>query len=137
MDLTPGAELPPLVRQTGFAHWNRFAAVNDEFIPMHMDDEAGRAQGFPTAIGMGNLIWSYAHAMLRDWMGEGGRIETISARYWLPNLRESTLTLSAKVAEAVVEGDTTRVTLELLAMDETARRLMSGQAVVRLNPGPG
>ena len=42
-----GTELPPFVRTTGFHNWNRYAAVNDEFVPIHMDDEAGRAQGFP------------------------------------------------------------------------------------------
>ena len=132
MDLTPGAELPALVRQTGFAHWNRFAAVNDEFVPIHMDDDAGRAQGFPGAIGMGNLLWSYFHAMLREAMGEGGRIETVSARYWRPNLRDSTLTLTAKVVESVPDGAATRVTLELEAVDEAERRLMTGQAMLRV-----
>ena len=128
-DLSLGAELVQ-TRKTGFPEWNRFAAVNDEFIPLHMDDEAGQAQGFPGAIGMGNLIWSYFHAMLRGAMGEGGRIETISARYWQPNLRNSTLTLTAKVTEA----DGLRVTLELLALYEAERRLMSCQAVVKLAP---
>ena len=59
--VTVGTELPPLVRTTGFHNWNRYAAVNDEFVPIHMDDEAGRAQGFPGAFGMGNLMWSYLH----------------------------------------------------------------------------
>ena len=133
-DLSPGAELVQ-VRTTGFAEWNRYAAVNDEFIPMHMDDDAGRAQGFPGAIGMGNLIWSYVHAMLRAAMGEGGRIEAVSARYWQPNLRNSTLTLRAKVVEASLDGEATRATLELLAEDEAQRRLMTGQAIVRVMNG--
>jgi hypothetical protein len=38
-----GDELPPFVRTTGFDNWNRYAAVNDEFVPIHMDDDAGRA----------------------------------------------------------------------------------------------
>jgi len=132
MQLSLGDELPPLVRQTGFAHWNRYAAVNDEFIPIHMDDEAAREAGFPIAIGMGNLVWSYFHNMLRGWMGEGGRIEKIGARYWQPNLRESTLTLRAKVTAMSREADATHVTLELLAHDADERRLASGEAVVRL-----
>ena len=130
MDLTPGAELPPMVRQTGFPHWNRFAAVNDEFVPIHMDDEAGREAGFPTAIGMGNLIWSYFHRLLRDWLGGRGRIEKISTRYWQPNLRDSTLVIRAKVAEVSEAGDGTRVVLELLAEDAADRRLVTGQATV-------
>ena len=38
-----GEEIPAFVRQTGFDNWNRYAAVNDEFVPIHMDDEAGQA----------------------------------------------------------------------------------------------
>jgi acyl dehydratase len=130
MDLTPGAELPPLIRQTGFAHWNRYAAVNDEFVPIHMDDAAGREAGFATAIGMGNLTWAYFHRLLRDWMGEDGRLETISARYSQPNLRDSTLILRGKVAEAADAGDGVRVQLELAAEDDAGRTIATGQATV-------
>jgi acyl dehydratase len=130
MDLTPGAELAPMVRQTGLAHWNRFAAVNDEFVPIHMDDAAGREAGFPSAIGMGNLIWSYFHRLLRDWLGGRGRIETINARYWQPNLRDSTLVVRAKIAEVSEGDDATRVQLELLAEDAAGARLVTGQATV-------
>lgn len=128
--VTVGTELPPFVRTTDFANWNRFAAVNDEFVPIHMDDEAGREAGFPSAIGMGNLIWSYFHRLLRDWLAGRGRIEKISTRYWQPNLRDSILAVRAKVAEVSEEGDATRVVLELLAEDAAGGRLVTGQATV-------
>jgi acyl dehydratase len=136
MDLTPGTELPPIVRRTGFAHWNRYAAVNDEFVPIHMDDEAGREAGFSSAIGMGNLIWSYFHCVMRDWLDGRGRIEKISVRYLQPNLRESVLTVRAKVAEVSEEAGATRVALELVAQDDAERQLVTGQAtVVIARPG--
>ena len=68
-----GEELPPFTRTAGFANWNRYAAVNDEFVPIHMDDEAGRAAGYPTAFGMGNLQWAYLHNLVRDWLGDERR----------------------------------------------------------------
>jgi hypothetical protein len=95
-----------------------------------MDDAAGREAGFPSAIGMGNLIWSYFHRLLRDGLGGRGRIEKIGVRYWQPNLRDSTIILRAKVIEVVGEGETARVRLELLAEDTDARRLVSGEATV-------
>ena len=42
-DLNVGDAMPTWSRQTSFMEWNRYAAVNDEFVPFHMDDEAGRA----------------------------------------------------------------------------------------------
>ena len=64
-ELTVGMEIPEFQRATGLHNWNRYAAVNSEFVDIHMDDEAGQAAGYPTAFGMGNLQWSYLHALLR------------------------------------------------------------------------
>jgi hypothetical protein len=47
--LRVGAEIPTFVRTTGPANWSRYADVNDEFVGIHMDDEAGRAAGAPGA----------------------------------------------------------------------------------------
>ena len=70
-DLKVGDEMPKWSRQTDFMHWNRYAAVNDEFVPFHMDDEAGRKAGNAEgAFGMGNLRYAYLANALADWIGE-------------------------------------------------------------------
>jgi acyl dehydratase len=68
-------------RSTGFAEWNRFAAVNDEFVPIHMDDAEGQRAGYPRAISMGRLQWSYVHNLLRAWLAEDGRIVSVTLRF--------------------------------------------------------
>ena len=75
-----GDELPAFVRETGLDNWNHYAAVNDEFVPIHMDDEAGKAAGYPSAFGMGALQWAYLHDLLRSWIGEDGRILWLTDR---------------------------------------------------------
>jgi acyl dehydratase len=85
--LAEGAEIGEWVRETGFGTWTRFAAVNDEFVPIHMDDEAGRAAGMPGAFGQGNLLVSYLHAAVREWMGEAGTLVELSAQFRKPNLK--------------------------------------------------
>ncbi len=92
-----GDEIPPIIRQTGFHNWNRYAAVNDEFVPIHMDDEAGQAAGYATAFGMGNLQWSYLHNVVREWMGERGTIERLSCQFRGPNLKGQTVTGRGRV----------------------------------------
>ena len=67
-----GDELPALERTTGFAHWNRYAAVNDEFIDVHMEREAAQAAGQPDVFGMGNLRIAYAHNAIHDWLAGSG-----------------------------------------------------------------
>ena len=48
-----GDELPAFQRTTGFGHWNRYAAVNDEFVYLlegHIDviDEDGGVETYKT-----------------------------------------------------------------------------------------
>jgi len=126
LDLTPGAEIPTFTRKADLDAWNRYAAVNDEFVPIHMDDEAGREAGFPTAVGMGNLAFSYLHNLLRAWIGETGRIARISVQYRQPVLRKTTVTARGKIISA--EGP--RAELQIWIEDDGGRTLLEGQATV-------
>ncbi|WP_236792028.1 MaoC/PaaZ C-terminal domain-containing protein [Amycolatopsis sp. GM8] len=127
-----GDELEPFVRETGFANWNRYAAVNDEFVPIHMDDEAGRAAGYPTAFGMGNLQWSYLHNLLRAFAGDDGEIVRLSCQFRGPNTKGMTVTAKG-VVTAVDETDgAVTATLDVWTEDQNGTKLAPGTAVVRL-----
>jgi acyl dehydratase len=94
--------LPPYVRTTGFANWNRYAAVNDEFIDIHMDAEAARAVGMPDAFGMGNLRVAYLHNLLHDWLAGDGDIVELRCEFRGLNLKGDVLT-----AHGVTSGERT------------------------------
>jgi acyl dehydratase len=115
--ITTGAAIPSFVRETGLHNWNRYAAVNDEFVPIHMDDEAGRAAGFPGAFGMGNLLWAYLHNMLRDWIGDDGRIVSVSCSFRSPNRRGMTVEARGTVTAVRRDGTTTFVDLDVAVID--------------------
>ena len=132
MDLQAGAELPPFVRTTGFAHWNRYAAVNDEFVGIHMDDEAGQAAGYPGAIGMGNLVWSWLHAALTGWIGERGRIEHLECRFRAPALKGDQVTCTGRVTGREDDSAGTVLELEVWAEKQDGTRLAPGTARIRL-----
>lgn len=87
--------IPPYVRTTGLANWNRYAAVNDEFIPLHMDDDAAKAAGMPGVFGMGNLRIAYLHNLLADWLGDDGDIVDFRCEFRGLNLKGDTLTCTA------------------------------------------
>jgi acyl dehydratase len=130
-----GDEIPPFVRVTGLANWNRYAAVNDEFIPIHMDDEAGRAAGFPTAFGMGNLQTAYFHAVLREWLGGGGRIAKLSFQFRSPNLKGQTVTARGKVTSIGSSPADPHAELEIWTEDQDGTKLAIGTATVVFNTG--
>ncbi|MCU4182900.1 hypothetical protein K6U06_00875 [Acidiferrimicrobium sp. IK] len=127
-----GDALPSFSRATGLDNWNRFAAVNDEFVPIHMDDAAGQAAGYPTAFGMGNLQWSYLHNLLRQWVGDAGRIESLACQFRSPNLKDQTVTAKGTVTEVHPRPDGWSVHLEVWTEDQTGARLCPATAVVTL-----
>ena len=127
-----GAEIPTFARVTGPANWNRFAAVNDEFVAIHMDDEAGRAAGAPGAFGMGNLQWAYLHNMLREWLGDRGRIASLSCQFRELNTKGQTVTSHGRVTEIRTVDLGTLVDLDVWTEDQEQRTLAKGAATVML-----
>jgi len=140
-----GDEIPAFVRETGFANWNRFAAVNDEFIPIHMDDAAAVAVGQKAAFGMGNLRISYLHNALEAWLGDAGGILEVAAQFRGLNFKGDVLTTTGTVTaiEADDQGGAV-VTLALGVTNQdgvdttpgTARVLLWGDGPPRPAPEP-
>jgi MaoC like domain len=131
-ELTVGAEIPVFQRATGLQNWNRYAAVNDEFVDFHMDDEAGRAAGFATAFGMGNLQWSYLHSLLRNWIGDSGRIVQVACQFRSPNLRNQVVTAHGKITAIRTEGGETVVDLDVWTENDSGQAMAPGSATVVL-----
>jgi acyl dehydratase len=130
-DLAVGAVVPPFRRTAGLHAWNRYAAVNDEFVDIHMDAEAGRAAGMPGAIGMGNLVWAWMHAAVAEWLGERGRLEHLECRFKAPALQGDVITCTGTVTDRREEADGTVVLdLELWAEKGDGQRIAPGTARV-------
>jgi acyl dehydratase len=127
-----GDQLPSFQRATGFHHWNRYAAVNDEFVPIHMDDEAGKAAGYSSAFGMGNLQWSYLHNMLRNWIGDDGRILRLSCQFRAPNTKGQTVTAHGIVTAIHQDGGQQVVDVEIWTETQDGTKLAPGSATVAL-----
>jgi acyl dehydratase len=131
-DVSVGDELPPFTRITGFDNWNRYAAVNDEFVPIHMDDEAGRAAGYPTAFGMGNLQWAYLHNLVRDWLGEGGAIVSLKCQFRAANTKGMEVTARGVVTAVREDGGKRLADLDVWTEDSTGAKLAPGSVTVEL-----
>ena len=132
-DVQVGDEMPAWSRQTDFMHWNRYAAVNDEFVPFHMDDEAGRKAGNKEgAFGMGNLRYAYLANALRGWIGDEAEIREIGCQYRAINQKNDTLTVVGKVVEKEVVDGEARVKLTTNVMNQAGEATCPGHAVVAL-----
>jgi acyl dehydratase len=131
-ELVVGDEIPTFSRTTDLTNWNRFAAVNDEFVPIHADDEAGREAGFPGALGMGNLQWAYLHNLLRQWLGDEICINRLSCQFRRPNLRGQTVTARGRIDAVRVLGDSVIIDLEVWIEDQGGNVLAPGFASVSI-----
>lgn len=94
-----GERLPELVRVTDLAHWNRYAAVNDEFIDVHMDPDAARRAGQADVFGMGNLRVGYLHGLLQEWLGDRGDVSRFACQFRALNFRGDELRTWGAVTE--------------------------------------
>ncbi|MEZ4502432.1 MAG: hypothetical protein R3C39_07395 [Dehalococcoidia bacterium] len=132
-DVNVGDEIPAWSRQTDFMNWNRYAAVNDEFVYIHMDDEAGKAalneQG---AFGMGNLRYTYMLNALRDWIGDEAEIRECGVQFRAINQKNDVLTVTGKVTEKKVEDGENRVYLDMNVVNQDGNGTCPGHAVVVL-----
>ncbi|AEV70766.1 acyl dehydratase [Mycolicibacterium rhodesiae NBB3] len=128
-----GDRIPEFVRTTGFAEWNRYAAVNDEFIPIHMDDEAGRAAGNEKgAFGMGNLRLAYLVNMLRQWIGDDGAIRSLTAKYRSMNQKGDELRAVGEVVGKEIVDGLALVHLKVDVIDQNGTSTTPGEATVAL-----
>src|ERR1700751_2175433 len=128
-----GDELPPFTRMTGFHNWNRYAAVNDEFVPIHMDDEAGRGAGYPTAFGMGNLQWAFLHNLLREWLGDHGRIVGGAFQFRAPTIKDMTVTAKGIIPQRRTDNGTQLIDLDVWTEDQDGNSMAPGTATIALN----
>jgi acyl dehydratase len=127
-----GQQLPEFTRKTDFDNWNRFAAVNDEFISIHMDDEMARAMGQPGAIGMGNLRWTYLLNALRDWAGDEAEIVNMNVQFRGTNLKNDVLRTRAVVAEKKTENGRNLVVLDIDVVNQNDENTTPGHATIAL-----
>ena len=106
-DVTVGMQVTPFERDTHFEEWNRYAAVNDEFVSFHMDDSAGRAAGNERgSFGMGNLRLSYLVNMILGWAGDHAEVRRLSVQYrQLNQQHDHLLCIGEVVGKDVVNGE--------------------------------
>jgi acyl dehydratase len=131
-DVEVGQVIPAFERQTDFMHWNRYAAVNEEFVYLHMDDEAGKAAGQGEAFGMGNLRWAYVLNALRGWIGDEAEVREFGLQFRAINHKHDVLRTHGVVTEKKQENGENLVVLEVNVLNQNDEKTAPGRAVVSL-----
>ncbi len=131
-DLRAGDALPQWTRTTDLSHWNRYAAVNYEFVPIHMDPAAAVAAGQPDVFGMGNLRISYLHNALYDWLAGRGDIVDFRCEFRGLNLKGDRLRCKAVVRSTELRDGARLAHLELAVENQHGANTCPGEATLLL-----
>lgn len=131
-DVEVGQEIPAFERKTDLMSWNRYAAINDEFLYIHMDDEAGKAAGQGAAFGMGNLRWAYVLNALRAWIGDEAEVRELSMQFRAINHKNDQLATLGVVTEKKQENGENLVVLDVNVVNQDGVKGAPGRAVVSL-----
>jgi acyl dehydratase len=131
-DVEVGQAIPVFERKTDFMHWNRYAAVNEEYVYVHMDDEAGRAAGQGAAFGMGNLRWAYVLNALRDWIGDEAEVRELGMQFRAINFKNDVLRTEGVITEKKQENGENLVVLTVNVVNQKDEKTAPGRAVVSL-----
>jgi acyl dehydratase len=131
-DVAIGDELPTFERETDVMHWNRYAAVNDEFVYIHMDDDAGQAAGQGGAFGMGNLRWAYVLNSLRAWAGDEADIRELGMQFRAVNHKHDVLRTRGTVTEKKQQHGENLVVVEIDVLNQRDEKTAPGRAVIVL-----
>ena len=131
-DVSEGQEIPSFFRKTDLMNWNRWASVNDEYVPMHMDDDAAKENGQPGAFGQGPLRFSYLHSLLRQFTGDGGDVLLVRAQMRGINFKNDELTCTGKVTGKRVEDGRHLVDLDIAITNQRGEAVTPGQGTVEL-----
>ena len=131
-DVAEGDDVPTFERQTDLMHWNRYAAVNEEFVYIHMDQEAGLKSGMKGVFGMGNLRYGYLHNMRRAWIGLSGDIRKVDAQHRSINYKNDVLTCKGKVTKKYTADGEHLVDLDVWVENQEGVNISPGKATVAL-----
>lgn len=131
-DVEVGQSIPVFERKTDFMHWNRYAAVNEEYVYVHMDDEAGKAAGQGAAFGMGNLRWAYVLNALRGWIGDEAEVKELGMQFRAINFKNDVLRTEGVITEKKQENGENLVVLTINVLNQKDEKTAPGRAVVSL-----
>jgi acyl dehydratase len=83
-DLAVGDDVPPLRRVIRREDLRTYAEVGGDRNPLHQDDDAARAAGFPGIIAHGMFTMGHMAGSIARWAGSAAPIVSLSAQFRAP-----------------------------------------------------
>lgn len=128
---TDGAIVAPLVRgPIALHHLVEWCAAENDYFHLHYDQDVARATNMPSPPIQGSYQFALMAAAVEQWVGEGGRLAEISARFKAPSFVGAILTAAGQVCFREEEA----IALAVEVRDGSGTLLVEGSARVELGP---
>jgi len=131
-DLDIGYEISPVshtVTQERINVYSRFVFGGRDLKNIHTDNETARRAGLPRTVAQGRYPLAYISEELlklfgRGWF-EGGRLSVALTK---PIFADDTVTVKGVVKEKTIEGDITRLVLDVWLENQNGEKVIAGTA---------
>ena len=97
-DVALGDELPPLRKVVTGESVKAYADAGGDQNPLHQDDEAARAAGFPGVIAHGMFTMAHLVTCITNWTGDPAALKRIRAQFRAPVFMGETMEAGGRVA---------------------------------------
>ncbi len=98
-DIAIGDAIPSLIKEPTTRQLAMYAGASGDFYEIHYDKDFAAAQGLPGVILHGALKSAFLGQLITDWLGEDGKLLSLSVRY-----REMDIPGDSLVCAGVVTG---------------------------------
>lgn len=96
-DLAIGQQLPPLTRTVTREDVKAYADASGDQNPLHQDDEAARAAGFPRIVAHGMYTMGTLTSWLVDWLGDPAALLRMHVFFRAPVFVDESIECGARV----------------------------------------
>jgi len=96
-DVSPGEELPALDRLVTREDIKAYADASGDQNPLHQDDEAARAAGFPGIIAHGMFTLGHLTSCVVAWAGDAAALARVRAQFRAPVFVGETIVAGGRV----------------------------------------
>ena len=131
-DVNVGDEIPKLVKNCTTQQLVMWAAGSGDMYPIHYDKDFAAGNGLPGVIVHGALKNAFLGQMLRDWIGDAGKIKKYNCQYRGMDVPGQDIICRGVITNKTQEGGKNLVDLDIWTEKGGGEKTSPGKATVAL-----
>ena len=127
--IRPGMTLPTLLKTPGYMTLVEYAGASRDYYDIHHDRDAARAAGHRDVVVQGSLKAAYVGQLMTDWIGDAGRLASLTVQYRGGDVPDEPLAVTGVVTDVACLETSVDVTCEVWVENPAGIRTLRGTAI--------